>query len=76
MIKRTLYFGNPAYIKTKDEQLVIVLPTELVNGQLLPEETKTVPIEDIGVLIINQQQMPLTKILLLPVLLSNVVALN
>ena len=22
MIKRTLYFGNPAYLKTKDEQLV------------------------------------------------------
>ena len=76
MIKRTLYFGNPAYLKTKDEQLVIVLPTELVNGQLLPEETKTVPIEDIGVLIINQQQMPLTKILLLAVLLSNVIVLN
>ena len=76
MIKRTLYFGNPTYLKTKDEQLIIVLPTEMVNGQPLPEETKTVPIEDIGVLIINQQQMPLTKILLLPVLLSNVVALN
>lgn len=76
MIKRTLYFGNPTYLKTKDEQLIIVLPTELVNGQLLPEETKTVPIEDIGVLIINQQQMPLTKILLLPVLLSNVIVLN
>ena len=23
MIKRTLYFGNPAYLKTKDEQAVI-----------------------------------------------------
>jgi hypothetical protein len=23
MIKRTLYFGNPTYLKTKDEQLVI-----------------------------------------------------
>ncbi len=22
MIKRTLYFGNPAYLKTKDEQFV------------------------------------------------------
>ena len=76
MIKRTLYFGNPAYLKTKDEQLIIVLPTEITNGQPLPEETKTVPIEDIGVLIINQQQMPLTKILLLPVLLSNVIVLN
>ena len=23
MIKRTLYFGNPAYLKTNNEQLVI-----------------------------------------------------
>ncbi len=28
MIKRTLYFGNPAYLKTKTEQLVI----ESLNG--------------------------------------------
>jgi CRISP-associated protein Cas1 len=76
MIKRTLYFGNPAYLKTKDEQLVIVLPIEMINGQPLPEETKTVPIEDIGVLIIKPQQMPLTKILLLPLLFSNVIVLN
>jgi CRISPR-associated protein Cas1 len=25
MIKRTLYFGNPAYLKTTNEQLVIEL---------------------------------------------------
>jgi hypothetical protein len=23
MIKRTIYFNNPAYLKTKDEQLII-----------------------------------------------------
>jgi len=23
MVKRTLYFGNPAYLKTKTEQLII-----------------------------------------------------
>jgi hypothetical protein len=26
MTKITLYFGNPAYLKTKDEQLVFVIP--------------------------------------------------
>jgi|GEM_PF-6980710 len=26
MIKRTLYFGNPAYLSLKNEQLVIQLP--------------------------------------------------
>lgn len=25
MIKRTLYFGNPAYLKTKNEQLFVSL---------------------------------------------------
>ena len=72
MIKRTLYFGNPAYLKTKDEQLIIVLPTEIVGGQPLPEETKTVPIEDIGVLIIDHQQITITQALITKLLANNV----
>jgi CRISPR-associated protein Cas1 len=42
MIKRTLYFGNPAYLKMANEQLVIEMHD---SG-----ETKTAPIEDIGFL--------------------------
>ena len=72
MIKRTLYFGNPAYLKTKDEQLLIVLPTEIVGGQPLPEETKTVPIEDIGVLILDHQQITITQALISKLLANNV----
>ncbi len=72
MIKRTLYFGNPTYLKTKDEQLIIVLPTEMVNGQPLPEETKTVPIEDIGVLIIDHQQITISQALIVKLLENNV----
>ena len=72
MIKRTLYFGNPAYLKTKDEQLIIVLPTEIVGGQPLPEETRTVPIEDIGVLIIDHQQITITQALITKLLANNV----
>ena len=72
MIKRTLYFGNPAYLKTKDEQLIIVLPTEIVGGQPLPEETRTVPIEDIGVLIIDHQQITITQALITKLLSNNV----
>ena len=43
MIKRTLYFGNPCYLSTKDEQLVLELP----NPASLPKAdvTQTVPIE-------------------------------
>ena len=72
MIKRTLYFGNPAYLKTKDEQLLIVLPIEIVGGQPLPEETRTVPIEDIGVLIIDHQQITITQALISKLLANNV----
>ncbi len=72
MIKRTLYFGNPAYLKTKDEQLVIVLPIEMVNGQPLPEEIKTVPIEDIGVVIIDHQQITISQALIAKLLENNV----
>ena len=53
MIKRTLYFGNPAYLKTKYEQLVIELPD---TG-----EVKQVPIEDIGIVILDNQQITITQ---------------
>jgi|694.fasta_scaffold31107_7 CRISPR-associated protein Cas2 len=53
MIKRTLYFGNPAYLSTKLDQLVVRLP-EVEKNDSLPEAFKkeaaaTIPIEDIGV---------------------------
>mgnify|MGYP001098920538 CR=1 FL=1 len=53
MIKRTLYFGNPAYLKTKNEQLIISLKDS--------EEEKQIPIEDIGVLILDHSQITITQ---------------
>lgn len=53
MIKQTLYFGNPAYLSLKDRQLVIRLPD---NNQFV-----TRPIEDIGVVIIDNKQITLTS---------------
>ena len=72
MIKRTLYFGNPAYLKTTNEQMVIVLPIELINGQPLPEKNKTVPIEDIGVVILDHQQITISQALIAKLLANNV----
>jgi CRISPR-associated protein Cas1 len=63
MIKRTLYFGNPAYLSTKNEQLEIKV---LETG-----ETKTAPIEDIGVLILDNQQITITQALLAKLLHNN-----
>ena len=50
MIKKTLYFGNPAYLSLRNAQLVIKLP-EVENSASLPERMKlqsevTKPIED------------------------------
>jgi len=63
MIKRTLYFGNPAYLKTKDEQLVIELQE---TG-----EVKSAPIEDIGILILDHQQITITQAVLVKLLANN-----
>lgn len=52
MVKRTLYFGNPAYLSLKDNQLVVKLKND---------ETKTVPIEDIGYVILDNQQITITQ---------------
>lgn len=64
MIKRTLYFGTPAYLKTKDEQLVF----ESADTN----EIKTLPIEDIGVLILDHQQITITQALIAKLLANNV----
>ena len=63
MIKRTLYFGNPAYLKTVNEQLVIEMHD---SG-----ETKSAPIEDIGLLILDHQQITVTQALIAKLLANN-----
>jgi CRISPR-associated protein Cas1 len=63
MIKRTLYFGNPAYLKTKNEQLVVEV---LDTG-----ETKSVPIEDIGIVILDHQQITITQAVMAKLLENN-----
>lgn len=64
MIKRTLYFGNPAYLKTSNEQLII----EMNDG----EPPKIIPIEDIGLLILDHQQITITQVLMAKLLINNV----
>jgi len=53
MIKRTLFFENPAYLSTKNNQLVVKL--------VQTNEEKTVPIEDIGMIVLENQQITLTN---------------
>ena len=64
MVKRTLCFTNPAYLSLKNEQLVIKLP-EVEGNASLPEAFKadairTVPIEDIGIVILDKSRITVT----------------
>ncbi|MEG2600073.1 MAG: type II CRISPR-associated endonuclease Cas1 [Muribaculaceae bacterium] len=68
MIKRTLYFGNPAYLSMRNAQLVVQLP-EVVGNDSLPMTFKkgaerTIPIEDIGVIVLDHRQITITQGLL------------
>lgn len=58
MIKRTLFFGNPAYLSTKNEQLVVNFPEK-------EKEEKTIPIEDLGYIVLEDPQITITNGLLM-----------
>jgi CRISPR-associated protein Cas1 len=64
MIKKTLYFENPAYLSLKNKQLIVKLP-EIEKNDSLPDSfkeecIKTIPIEDIGIVILDNKQITLT----------------
>lgn len=64
MIKKTLYFGNPAYLSLANGQLVIKLP-EVEKQSNLPTALKnssitTLPIEDLGIIVLDNRQITLT----------------
>lgn len=63
MIKRTLYFSNPAWLHTSNEQLVV---------ERKEEENISVPIEDIGLVILDNQQVSISQALMAKLLENNV----
>ena len=75
MIKKTLYFGNPAYLSLKLGQIVIRLP-DIVKNETLPERMRqqgeiTKPIEDIGIVVLDNKQITITQGLLEALLENN-----
>lgn len=75
MIKKTLYFGNPVYLSLRNAQLVIKLP-EVVTNESLPENFKqqseiTKPVEDIGVVVLDNKQITITSGILEALLENN-----
>lgn len=61
MIKRTIFIENPCYLKCSNEQLVIGY-NQIKGQEVMPD--KQVPLEDIGVLILEHQQITITHFLL------------
>ena len=68
MVKRTLYFGNPAYLKTKTEQLII---EKQDDGEVI-----SVPIEDVGLIILDHAQITITSGLMTKLLEKNVALIS
>lgn len=62
MLKRTLYFGNPAYLSFKDNQLVVKTP----EGS-----AKTAAIEDVGFVILDNPRITMSNVLLGALLENN-----
>lgn len=57
MLKRTLFFSTPFCLKLRDNQMII-------HTKEMPEVQKSVPIEDIGFVILEHQQTEITLPLL------------
>lgn len=54
MIKRSLFFSNPVYLSLENNQLKITYTDKMV-------EKKSVPIEDIGIVLLEHQQITITN---------------
>ncbi|MBP7699162.1 MAG: type II CRISPR-associated endonuclease Cas1 [Saprospiraceae bacterium] len=63
MIKKTLYFGNPSYLHTQLNQLVLRKADETANIKI--------PVEDIGVLILDHPQITISHGLIAKLLSNN-----
>ena len=60
MIKKTLYFGNPVSLSLRMEQLVVSRPrSDGAKGEVV----KTIPIEDIGIVLFDNNQITYTQAL-------------
>lgn len=69
MITRSIYIGNPAYLKLKDEQMYIMEPE---SGQMKGK----VPVEDLGLLMLDHFQITISHQLIQKMMGNNVVVIS
>ena len=76
MIKKTLFFGNPAYLSLRQQQLVIQLPevekNDTLSDSLKRAGERTIPIEDIGVVVLDNRRITITSGAIAALLENNV----
>ena len=73
MIKKTLYFGNPAYLSTSLGQIVVRIPgeDEPAGDNAERKRARTVPIEDVGFVILDHDRITVTHNLIGELLANN-----
>ena len=75
MIKRTLYFGNPAYLSLRNAQLVLRLPevdkNDTLSASFKKTAERTIPIEDIAIVVLDNKQITITQALIEALLANN-----
>jgi CRISPR-associated protein Cas1 len=79
MIKRTLYFGNPAYLSLKDNQLVAerrIGSTEDEAAEEGKPVVMRVPIEDIGTILLDHPMITITQPVLREMISHNVAVVS
>ncbi|SDE53493.1 type II CRISPR-associated endonuclease Cas1 [Riemerella columbipharyngis] len=69
MLYRSIYIGNPAYLKLKDEQMKIICPeTKAEKG--------SIPVEDIGLVMLDHFQITVSHQLIQKLMGNNVVLIS
>lgn len=69
MLYRSIYIGNPAYLKLKDSQLKIICP-ETKN------EKGSIAVEDLGLLMLDHYQITISHQLIQKMMENNVVIIS
>lgn len=71
MIKSTLYFGNPAYLSLKNNQMIIQILEENKSSSESVKKEISRPIEDIGIVVLDNWQITITSGLIEALLENN-----
>lgn len=64
MIKKTLFLGNPCYLSKKNNQLIVEFPDK-------EKDTRSIPIEDIGMIIAESHRITFTNSLIAALMENN-----